>query len=289
MSPRWAQVTGLDDRAGDEPSSTADAWARRLARGESIAERVALVVAHADDETLWAGSALGRFTDLLIVHATDGAPRDMRDADGLGIASRSDYAAIRAAELDRALALLDVMCERRAYGIVDQESALHLPALVDRLVDDLAVCALVLTHPYEGGHPDHDTLALAVRMAVDRLARRGAAPAIVEFACYHAVDGERRFGQFLADPAAVEHRRTLSPSERRRIDAAIAAHQSQAGVVGGWRPDAERWRAAPAYDFASPPPPGGSLYDGFGWTMTSPRWRDLARAALAQEGALACP
>ncbi|MGH1570453.1 hypothetical protein ACRAWG_06980 [Methylobacterium sp. P31] len=38
--------------------SASHAFAQRLAGGAPISEPVALVVAHADDETLWAGAAL---------------------------------------------------------------------------------------------------------------------------------------------------------------------------------------------------------------------------------------
>lgn len=256
-----------------------DAFAARLASGEPIAERVAVVVAHPDDETLWTGSVLPRLRDALLIHVTDGAPFDMADAGRLGFSTREDYAAARAAELDRALALVGASPERRGYRIADQEVMANRAALVDRLAADLAGAAMVITHPYEHGHPDHDACAYAVRAAVDRLAERGeGTPAIVEFACYHLRDGERRFGAFWPGEAD-EHARALSAPERGRVAAALAAHGSQAAVIDGWVPTHERWRAAPAYDFAAPAAPGAALYDGFGWAMTAARWRGLAAPA----------
>ena len=65
-------------------------FARRLAAGEPIDEPVAVVVAHADDETLWCGSALPRLRNCRLIHLTDSAPRDMADANRLGIASREE-------------------------------------------------------------------------------------------------------------------------------------------------------------------------------------------------------
>lgn len=253
-------------------------FAARFASGQPIVERVAVVVAHPDDETLWVGSLLPRLVNALLIHVTDGAPHDMADARRLGFATREDYAAVRAAELDAALALLGAAPERRAYGIADQDAMAGRAALVDRLADDLAGAAVVVTHPYEHGHPDHDTCAHAVRAAVDRLTEQDRpAPAIVEFACYHLRDGERRFGAFWPGEAD-EHVRTLPDDERDRIAAALAAHASQAAVIDGWVPTHERWRAAPAYDFAAPAAPGGALYDGFGWAMTAARWRGMAAA-----------
>lgn len=256
--------------------SAADAFAARLAAGGPVAEPVALVVAHPDDETLWAGAALGRLKRATLVHLTDGAPEDMDDARRLGFATREAYAAIRAAELDAALAALDAAPRRLNYGIVDKQAVDRLDDVARRLAGDLAGVAAILTHPYEGGHPDHDAAALACAVA----ARRLGVP-LVEFACYHQRDGTRVFGAFWPDPAAPEHVRPLDEAERARVEAAIAAHATQAGVVGQWRPAVERWRAAPDYDFALPPPPGESLYDGFGWAITSAAWRERAREAVA--------
>jgi LmbE family N-acetylglucosaminyl deacetylase len=271
---------------GGAGTAGADA-ARLLASGRPIDARVVLVVAHADDESLWAGGVFLRARDLLLIHATDSAPRDMADAARLGYARREGYAQARTTELDRALAALGVTAERRGYGLADQEAALHMTELVERLAQDLAGCDIVITHPYEGGHPDHDALALAVTLAVERLGRRGHTPAHVEFACYHLAEGERRFGRFWPDPRCPEQVRDLAGPERERINAAIAAHVTQAGVVDGWRPSVESWRAAPAYDFTAPPPPGRALYDGFSWAMTSARWRALAADALAHQRASA--
>ena len=258
------------------------AFARRLASGAPITDPVALVVAHADDETLWAGGALPRLSGLILIHLTDSAPADMADAARLGFASRTAYARARAEELAAALAVLEVRPERRAYGIPDKEAVEHLPDLVARLADDLKDVAAILTHPYEGGHPDHDTAALAVRRAAERIGgRTGRMPALAEFACYHQHAGARRFGRFWPDAGCPEAARPLDPAERGRVARALAAPRSPAAVIDGWCPQAERWRAAPAYDFTAPPPPGSSLYDGFGWSITAAQWRRLAGAAAA--------
>ena len=244
-------------------------WARRLALGDRIDERVVVVVAHPDDETLWAGALLGRLDDGLLIHITDGAPADGTDARRLGFASRDAYAAARANELDTALATLGYHGARKKYGVRDQEAVGALDGLIERLSIDLAGAPVVVTHPYEGGHPDHDAAALAVRRAADRV---GAV--VVEFACYHQRDGDRVFGAFW--PGTSEATRTLLPAEAARIDAALRAHASQLHVFGEWRPDHERWRAAPEYDFAAPPPPNEALYDDYGWAMTTRRWREIA-------------
>jgi LmbE family N-acetylglucosaminyl deacetylase len=244
-----------------------------------IAEPVALVVAHADDETLFAGALLRRLVQGRLIHVTDGAPRDMADATRLGLATREAYAAVRARELDAAVAILGGDPARREYRTADQEAVQHLAQIADRLTEDLRGAAVVATHAYEGGHPDHDAVALAVAVACERLG--DAAPARVEFASYHLLDGERVWARFWPDPDAPEHVRALDGEDLRRIDAALAAHASQAAVFDDWRPEVERWRAAPRYDFAVPPPPGECLYDRFGWALTSERWRALATGVFA--------
>jgi hypothetical protein len=136
-------------------------WPQRLASGAPIEARVAVVVAHPDDESLWAGALLGRLRDGLLIHLTDGAPEDMADAARSGFGSRQAYSDKRAAELRLALRLLGYAGERRGYGLRDQSAVEHLPELTERLSADLRGAAVVATHAYEGGHPDHDAAALA--------------------------------------------------------------------------------------------------------------------------------
>jgi len=252
---------------------TADDWAQMLASGARIDAPVAIVVAHPDDETLFAGALLRRLSDARVVMVTDGAPEDMADARRLGIATREEYAAVRARELGSALEALGFGGRLVRYGVPDQRAVHALPALVERLRGDLAGVELVVTHPYEGGHPDHDAVACAVSRAMAGMA---APPAVVEFACYARFGGERIWARFVADDACPERVRALDAEDRDRIDAALAAHASQAAVFGPWRPEVERWRAAPAHDFAAPPRAEACLYDGFGWTLTSARWREAA-------------
>ena len=110
------------------------------------------MVAHPDDETLGVGARITRLRRLTLIHLTDGAPR-----------AQPAIAAQRKRELSAALDVLKTMPERRiTYGCPDQEAIAYLPELANALRHDLAGAAIVITHAYEHGHPDHDTAALAV-------------------------------------------------------------------------------------------------------------------------------
>ena len=147
--------------------------------------------------------------------------------------------------------------------------------------DELRGAAAVITHPYEGGHPDHDACAFIVQLACEGLRRAGrAAPVRLEFASYHARDGETATGVFW--PAAGYPERTIPLTARQleRKRAALAEFATQKDVISAFPLDPERLRPAPRYDFTQPPPPGDVLYDRFGWRITGESWRQRALEAL---------
>ncbi|WP_176559228.1 PIG-L deacetylase family protein [Rubellimicrobium roseum] len=258
----------------------------RLARRERIPERVVVVVAHPDDEVLAAGSRMNRMENLTVIHLTDGAPRDMEDARRLGLSSRDDYGRMRRREVVAAMDALGADPELLCYWHPDKEAILHGPAILDQLVEDLGEAQVVITHAYEHGHPDHDTAALGVRLALRRLSADGReVPGVYEFPIY-AIEGDRPvFGRFHPDPKSPETVLHLTEAERARRDAALAEYRSQSGVLGFASQWEERLRPAPLYDFRQPAPQGLAWYDRHGWDMTLARWREHANALLDREGA----
>lgn len=259
-----------------------------LRRGDVIAAPAVAVVAHPDDETAGLGLRLSRFADLTLIHVTDGAPEDMGDARRAGFATRAAYARARSRELDAALAALGAAPRRLALGVVDQGAVGRLAWLAQTLRGPLAKAELVLTHAYEGGHPDHDACAFAVQLACRGLAAEGARPPVrLEFAEYHkAPDGRLAFG-FWPDPGSPAVAAEAAPADVTRKAAALSCHRSQVSITAWFDPAAEIYRAAPSYDFTRRPPPGAAVYDDWGWPMTSRAWRQAARAALAELGAAA--
>ena len=229
------------------------------------------MVAHPDDETVGLGSRLHLFDDLTLIHLTDGTPDEVSFANRAGYADNRAYAAARRAELAAALAALGTVPARQiAYALPDQRAHEDVGKLIDRLTADLAGHAAVMTHAYEHGHPDHDTAALCVARARQRLAPQ--APAAFEFAAYYRQGDTIRFGDFYPDPHAPETRLPFSASQREAKRAAFAAHASQASTIAEFDPARETLRPAPAYDFTKPAPPGRAAYELWGFAITPEAW-----------------
>ena len=248
-----------------------DGLLHRLALRKPIEETVALVVAHPDDEVIGAGAVLPLFRRLILVHVTDGAPRNLADATAHGFPDAACYAAARSAELDDAFT--DIKVERVGLGAADQGASAELVPLTHALRTVLARHRVdaVLTHAYEGGHPDHDATAF--------LAAHCKVP-VYEFASYHAgPDGSLTTGTFLPGPDSV--RLCLTPEERRRKRAMLDCFVTQAATLAAFGTGSETFRTAPLYDFAKPPHPGVLHYEHYDWGMTGERWRSLARTAHA--------
>jgi LmbE family N-acetylglucosaminyl deacetylase len=249
-----------------------------------------VVAAHPDDETIGAGILLSRLPGARVLHLTDGAPRDARFQAQSFAGTGEEYARTRREELAAAMALAGVPPQNllRIEGVPDQDAVSRLP----RLAREIAVLLrqlrpnVVITHAYEGGHPDHDAAAIAVRAAL-QLLRRGRAPVIpdlVEMALYHARPGtdDVVFQEFLP-PADGVMALELSPEERALKERMLDCFSTQKEVLAQVRPpERELFRSAPRCDIGKPPHEGRLQYEIWGFPLSGARWRDLARDAVEE-------
>lgn len=241
-----------------------------------------VIVAHPDDETIALGARLGRFGQAHFVHVTDGAPHNEEDSRAHGFATLGDYRAARARELDcvfRTAGIPNV--SRECLNIADQETAFQLTPLTWRIRDLLREHEpqIVFTHPYEGGHPDHDACAFVVHHAVMLLHTEcRPAPMIVEAPFYHMGSTGIQTTSFLHRlPGEVEC--PLSFEERQRKAERVRCFATQQQTLQSFQFDIERFRIAPAYDFERPAHKGKVFYDSFLWGVTSDRFCELAHQA----------
>lgn len=254
---------------------------------------ILIVAAHPDDEAVGAASLLFGATEVRVVHATDGAPRDLADARANGFETREAYAAARDAESRDALASVGVRAGHRyRLGIVDQEASLRLAEIARALrgLFERLEPALIVTHAYEGGHPDHDAVAFGVHAAVALLRDPVRFPAVSEMASYHrGQDGRFESGVFLGARGSGEIVRRLDAGEQARKRELLARYRTQRNTLRPFRRDEERFRPAPHYDFTQAPHPGALWYESFPWGMTGDRFRDLVRYALLELGLRLAP
>src|SRR3954462_15045142 len=123
---------------------------------KDLPQRIAIIVAHPDDEVIAAGGQLHRWPNLFFIHATNGSPAALDDAIAAGCRTREEYAHLRGAEFKRVLRYLNLPTDRAiSLNFGDQQSAFHLNELTDKIARTLHNLSpdLVLTHPFDGGHP----------------------------------------------------------------------------------------------------------------------------------------
>lgn len=256
------------------------------ASGRDPPGEIMIIVAHPDDETIGIGGHLGRLHRQSIIHVTDGAPRSGQDAIRLGFPTRSTYAAARRAELTAAMAEAGIGAGAlTTFGIPDQDAARHMVSIARRLGMLIADAQprFICTHPYEGGHPDHDATAFALNAACRMIERSGRrSPQVIEMASYHAGPNGTVFQNFAPHPAAAVLEIPLD-------DAAIALKQrmlkhfvTQKSTLEPFSMQVERFRAAPAYDFSQAPNCGYLLYEQWRLGVTCGEWLWLVEAAARE-------
>jgi N-acetylglucosamine malate deacetylase 2 len=245
--------------------------------------RCSVIVAHPDDEIIGAGALISKLGDVNIVHLTDGAPHTKQVAHEAGFERRADYADARRRECVSALAIAKVSEDRiLELGILESQAPHFLTDLAKRITTFLRHSSpdIVLTHPYEGGHPDHDAAAFVTNAAVRLLRRNGFKPPVVfEMALHPGEDGKKRVLDFL--PSAGRETTILvlddqaQELKRRMVDCFATQRETlKENPLGP-----ERFRRPPAYDFTLSPRRREYQSENFDWGITPDEWQVLARKA----------
>lgn len=247
----------------------------------------AVVLSHPGDEAISLSTLLPQLRQAQFIYIAESpAVANSTSQPGLFFDVQSAPAA-RKAELRAALILAGISGQRiTLLGLKEGEVSWHIVWLAHRLTALFTVMKpeAVITHPYEGGHPDHDAAAMAVHGACARLRRAGLpSPTIIEAAAYHrGSNGSIVFGQFL--PAGeLEQRhvrvRVVDRANEEFRQQLVSCYSEQRPILGQVTGIAEAYREAPGYDFSAPPHRGSLLYEQLLPGCTGAHWRILARAA----------
>jgi N-acetylglucosamine malate deacetylase 2 len=220
---------------------------------EQLLRSTLVIVAHPDDESIGCGVLLQRIAITSVFVCTDGAPSVSRQWRSKGYRTREEYARKRASEFHAALEIAGVQRKYVMTGIPDQQlhrylqqAATHIEQYLNKNRPES-----ILTHAYEGGHPDHDSCAFLGHW----IGQLFAIP-VWEMPFYHRREARSPliYQQFFPAPQD-EILLSPSPAEICRKECMLRQHRTQADVIPQFDKTRELFRPQPSYDFTLSPNP----------------------------------
>ena len=237
-----------------------------------------VLVAHPNDEIVAAGCLLKRLQDVRVIHVSNGTPKQPRGEVDVPYGER------RKRDCALALAVAGITEDR----IIDLDwCQFEVSTRMVELSRQLLVLfrktspQIVLTHAYEGGHPDHDATAFCTHAAVRLLRRSGLKPPVLfEIATYPAAHGDIKIPEFLHTPSLESTTLVLDRQAQQLKKHMLDFCNTERHILEPKWLSAERFREAPLYDFRLPPYFGTLHYEKFGWGLSGKQWRWYAREGL---------
>lgn len=262
------------------------AHARLFGTGElSRGMHSAVIVAHPADEVIGAGCLISKLVEVSVLHITDGAPRADDEAQLLGYKDRQNYSNRRKEETAAALSLVHV--ERNhivEFDIENETAAYSLADLTRKITNFLQQCGadIVITHPYEGGHPDHDATAFATHSAIQLLKNNGFRPPVLFEMALHpnGHSGEARRCEFLTGVDQETTTLLLDDRARELKRQMYDQLETQQKSIAASDLGPEKFRQPKKYDFSLPPQAGKLHYEKLDCTLTGEQWQSFASEAL---------
>ncbi|MBV9226483.1 MAG: PIG-L family deacetylase, partial [Acidobacteriaceae bacterium] len=210
-------------------------------------QRVLLIVAHPDDESIGAGILLQRSTDVQVVFCSSGAPNRFSIWRRFG--TPWHYARIRECEARTALKMI----HHETFTFLRfQDGKLYrfLPEIYRRVANVLNSWKpdLILTHAFEGGHEDHDVCSFLGHC----LARHSGLP-VWEMPLYH-LDPATGALVYQTFPNELAQAKFLTPTSREleMKQKMFDAYRSQHAVLNRFDVSREVFRPQIQYDYFRP-------------------------------------
>jgi LmbE family N-acetylglucosaminyl deacetylase len=226
-----------------------------------------LVVAHPDDEVIGCGLLLQRLPQATIAFMTDGAPADRYFWGKFG--SRTAYAEVRAKETARALGHLK-RAKIMRFGVRDQGLMFHLQAALEWLGKIVAAerPQTIVTHAYEGGHPDHDCCSfLSSLLAAEYRVQVREIP-------LYSREGGKLVRQHVPNGSKATCISASDEEAQRKLEM-VRAYRSQEEFLQSFNLSTERYLCEPRHDYARRPHAGKLNYECWGWEIAG---SDLCKA-----------